>query len=62
MKHIPIMLALALSISLSSFDGSTATNSSDINGNQSISSMVATIDADDSITEDGLTERQKNGI
>lgn len=62
MKHIPIMLALALSISLSSFDGSTATNSSNINGNQSISSMVATIDADDSITEDGFTERQKNGI
>ncbi len=47
MKHIPIMLALALSVSLTSFDGDTRTSSNDINVSESKSTTMNIIDSDD---------------
>lgn len=42
MKHIPIMLALALSISLTSYDGTTTTESEYNNLTQETSNIVMT--------------------
>lgn len=64
MKHIPIMLALALSISLTSFDGSNASDSTNINTTKESSIMMNSIDVDtdDIKIEDGFSERNKDGI
>lgn len=46
MKHIPIMLALAISISLTSYDGSTTTSSNSINITEETSITMNTINSD----------------
>ena len=47
MKHIPIMLALALSISLTSFDENTTTNSNHTNITEATSMTMDIVDSDD---------------
>lgn len=46
MKHIPIMLALAISISLTSYDGSTTTSSNSTNVTEATSITMNTINSD----------------
>lgn len=46
MKNIPIMLALALSISLTSYDGNTTTSSDYINAAAAPSITMNTINSD----------------
>jgi hypothetical protein len=48
MKHIPIMLALALSISLSSFDENMTTSSNNTNITEATAITMNIIDSDDS--------------
>lgn len=46
MKQLPIMLALALSISLTSYEGSTTTNSDNINVTEATSIAMNTTNSD----------------
>lgn len=47
MKHIPIMLALALSISLTSYDGSTTTGTTNTTITEATSVTANTINTND---------------
>ena len=46
MKHLPIMLALALSISLTSYDGSTTKGSNNTDITEATSFIINTVDSD----------------
>jgi len=48
MKHIPIMLALAISISLTSFDENTTTSSNHTNITETTAITMNIIESDDS--------------